>query len=92
MQMRIVLVAIVAGASMALAAEAIGQMQAPPPVGQRSPSPGSQSPTLRPGENSSGPSQEHQFLPNGAPRRTAPSLWRHQGRSLEAESSPRAQP
>jgi hypothetical protein len=45
MQMLVVLVAIVAGGSMALATEAIGQMEAPPPAGQRSPSPDSQSPT-----------------------------------------------
>ena len=45
MRMLIVLVAIVLAASMALTTETLGQMQTPPPGGQRSPSPGSQSPT-----------------------------------------------
>jgi hypothetical protein len=44
MRMLALRVAIIVGASMALATEAIGQTQSTPPAGQRSPSPGSQSP------------------------------------------------
>jgi hypothetical protein len=44
MRMLALRIAILVGASMALATDAIGQTQTPPPAGQRSPSPGSQSP------------------------------------------------
>jgi hypothetical protein len=44
MQMLALRIAIIVGASMALATDAIGQTQTPPPAGQRSPSPGAQSP------------------------------------------------
>ena len=44
MRMLALRIAIIVGASMALATDAIGQTQTPPPAGQRSPSPGSQSP------------------------------------------------
>ena len=66
MQMLVVLVAIVAGGSMALATEAIGQMQAPPPCRPEVAVSRFSVANAGAGENSPGASQKHQSLPNGA--------------------------